>query len=127
MDANGYLHGCNVLYELVKPWANTDAVVVGDSYFTSVPAAIRLKGIGLRYIGAMKTATKEYPMHHLGGVELHGGKGSKTGLITKDEETGTQPPASCWVNRDRRHFLSTCGSLANGTPIQRKRWSQRDK
>ena len=44
-DDNSYLHGCNVLYELVRPWANTDAIVVADSYFASVQAAIRLKSI----------------------------------------------------------------------------------
>ena len=47
LDNDGHLHGCNVLYELVKPFANTDAVVVADSYFASVSAAIRLKEIGL--------------------------------------------------------------------------------
>jgi Transposase IS4 len=76
VDADGYLHGCNVLYELVRPWANTDAVVVADSYFSSVGAAIRLKTIGLRFIGCMKTATREFPMHYLGSVPLPGGKGS---------------------------------------------------
>ena len=66
-----YLHGCNVLYELVKPWANTNSIVVADSYFASFQAALRLKKIGLRFIGVMKSVTKEYPMAYLGRVELH--------------------------------------------------------
>ena len=102
MDTNDYLHGCNVLYWLVKPWANTDSVVVADSYFASVPAAIRLKEAGLRFIGIVKTATKEYPMQYLGSVELHGGKGSRKGLTTTDEATGTQLLSFVWVDRDRR-------------------------
>ena len=58
VDNDGHLHGCNVLYELVKQFATTDAVVVADSYFASVSAAIGLKEIGLRFIGVAKTATK---------------------------------------------------------------------
>ena len=127
LDHDGHLHGCNVLYELVKPFANTDAVVVADSYFSSVSAAIRLKEIGLRFIGVVKTATKEYPMQFLGSVPLPGGKGSRKGLLTTDERTGTQLLAFVWVDRDRRYFISTCSSLEEGTQICRTRWTQADK
>jgi Transposase IS4 len=115
------------LYDLVKPWANTDAVVVADSYFSSVSAAIRLKSIGLRFIGAMKTATKEYPMTFLGSYPLPGGKGSRKGLLTTDEATGTQLMAFVWVDRDRRYFISTASSLEDGTPILCRRWTQVDR
>ena len=111
----------------MKPFANTDAVVVADSYFASVSAAIRLKEIGLRFIGVVKTATKEYPMNYLGSVELPGGKGSRKGLLTTDEETGTLLLAFVWVDRDRRYFISTCSSLDAGTQILRTRWTQADK
>jgi Transposase IS4 len=127
LDDNGHLHGCNVLYELVKPWANTDAVVVADSYFASVPAAIRLKGIGLRFIGVEKQAVREFPMQYLGSLPMPGGKGSRKGLLTTDEETGTQLMAFMWVDRDRRYFISTCSSLEEGGRILRTRWSQVDK
>ena len=127
IDRDGYLHGCNVLYELVKPFANTDAVVVADSYFASVGAAIRLKEIGLRFIGVVKTATKEYPMRHLASVVLPEGRGSRCGLLTTDEHTGTQLLAFVWVDRDRRYFISTCSSLAEGNIICRQRWSQVNK
>jgi Transposase IS4 len=115
------------LYELVKPWANTDAVVVADSYFASVSAAIRLKSMGLRFIGAMKTATREYPMHYLASHPLPGGKGSRKGLLTTDEDTGTQLLAFVWVDRDRRYFISTASSLEEGTSILRRRWTQLNK
>ena len=127
MDSNDYLHGCNVLYWLVKPWANTDSVVVADSYFASVPAAIRLKEAGLRFIGVVKTATKEYPMQYLGSVELHGGKGSRKGLTTTDEATGTQLLSFVWVERDRHYFISTASSLEEGAVIARQRWTQVDR
>ena len=127
LDDDGHLHGCNVLYELVKPFANTDSVVVADSYFASVSAAIRLKEIGLRFIGVVKTATKEFPMQHLGSIPLPGGRGSRKGLLTTDEATGTQLLSFVWVDRDRRYFISTCSSLAEGTQILRTRWTQADK
>ena len=127
MDPDGYLHGCNVLYELVKPFANTDRVVVADSYFASVSAAIRLKQIGLRFIGVVKTATKEYPMNHLGSIELPGGRGSQKGLLTTDQESGTQLLAFVWVDRDRRYFISTASSLQAGTPVQQMRWTQANR
>jgi Transposase IS4 len=111
----------------VKAFANTDRVVVADSYFASVGAAIRLKEIGLRFIGVVKTATREYPMQYLGSIELPGGKGSRKGVLTTDEATGTQLLAFVWVDRDRRYFISTASSLEEGYSIQRYRWTQRDK
>ena len=71
VDANHYLHRCNVLYWLAKLCANTESVVVTDSYFESVPVIISLKEAGLRFIGVLKTVTKEYTMHYLGALELH--------------------------------------------------------
>ena len=100
LDNNNHLHGCNILCELVQPWANTDSVVVADLYFASVSAAIRLKEIGLRFIGVVKTATKEFPMACLGSTELHLGKGDLKGIISMDETTGTQLLAHVWVDHD---------------------------
>lgn len=83
VDSNHHLRGCNVLCDLVKPWANTDAVVVAGSYFASVPAALRLKGAGLRFIGVMKAATKEYPMDYLSTFVLPDVNGSRVGVLMK--------------------------------------------
>lgn len=100
---------------------------MADSYFASVPAAIRLKGIGLRFIGAEKQAIREFPMQYLGSLPMPGGKGSRKGLLTADEATGTQLMAFMWIDRDRRYFISTCSSLEEGSRILRTRWSQVDK
>ena len=124
-EENGYNHGCNVLHELVEPWANTNRVVVGDSYFASVQAAIRLFQIGLRFIGVIKTATAGYPMAYLGRKELPEGKGDRHGVITVDD-AGCQLLAFVWSDRDRRYFISTCSSLAAGHVIERTRWKQVD-
>jgi ribosomal protein L37AE/L43A len=120
-----YLHGCNVLYELVKPWGNTNSVVVADSYYASVQAAIRLWSIGLRFIGTIKTATREFPMAFLGSKVMADGRGDRFGLVSKDA-SGVSLLSFCWVDRDRRYFISTCSSLAPGPKCVRKRWRQVD-
>jgi ribosomal protein L37AE/L43A len=122
-----YLHGCNVLYELVRPWAYTNATVVADSYFASVQAAIRLKQIGLRFIGTVKTATKQFPMSYLGNYELQGGRGDRHGVFSRDRESGTNLMAFVWVDRERRYFIASTSSLSAGPPCIRKRWRQVDK
>jgi hypothetical protein len=115
------------MYELVKPWANTNSVVVADSYFASVQAALCLKKIGLRFIDTIKTATKEFPMAYLGSYQLHGGKGDRHGVVCKDMESGTDFLAFVWVDRDRQYFISTCSSLTAGPPCIRWRWKQVDR
>ena len=124
VEHNGYNHGCNVLHELVEPWANTARTVVADSYFASTQSALRLFHIGLRFIGVIKTATTGYPMAYLGRVELPEGKGDRHGVVTVDEETGCQLLAFVWCDRDRRYFISTCSSLSSGNVIERTRWRQ---
>ena len=80
----------------MKLFSHSDAIVVADSYFASVSSAIRPKEIGFRFIGVVKTATKEYPMPHLGSIPLPGGRGSRKGLINTDETTGTQLLSFVW-------------------------------
>jgi Transposase IS4 len=126
LSFESFLHGCNVLYELVKPWANTNSIVVADSYFASVQAALRLKTIGLRFIGVVKTATTGYPMEYLKSQPMPDGKGDRLGLMCEDAESGTKLMAFCWVDRERRYFISTCSSLAPGPPCSRWRWRQVD-
>jgi Transposase IS4 len=99
-------------------------VVVADSYFASVSAALRLKSIGLRFIGVIKTATREYPMRYLASIPLPGGRGSRKGLLSTDEASGTQLLSFVWVDRDRRYFISSCSSLEEGAQILRHRWTQ---
>jgi Transposase IS4 len=125
-EGDGLNHGTKVLMELVRPIANTDRVVVADSYFASVQAAKELHRMGLRFIGTVKTATKGFPMNYLQRVLLPGGKGDHHGLLAKDPTTGLSLLAFVWADRDRRFFISTCLSTAPGTIIRRRRWRQRD-
>jgi len=98
-DLTGH-HGCDVLYELVKPWANTNRLVVADSFFASVTTAIKLKSAGLRFIGVVKTATKGYPMQYLGNVALMEGKGDMKGVLSTGDNNSNLL-AFVWVDCDR--------------------------
>ena len=54
------------------------------------------------------------------------GRGDRFGVLSKDEDTGSTLMAYCWVDRERRYFISTCSSLAPGPQCIRKRWRQID-
>ena len=59
-----------VLKELTLPWAKTNRLVVGDSFFASVQAARALYHRGLFFIGVVKTATRDFPMKFLADKEF---------------------------------------------------------
>jgi hypothetical protein len=101
--------------------------VVADSYFASVSACVRLFEIGCRFIGVVKTATKQFPMNFLGSLPLPGGKGSRKGLLSTDASSGCQMMSFVWVDRDRRYFILSASSLCEGKTVARNRWTQRDK
>jgi Transposase IS4 len=115
-----------VLLELLRPIANTERVVVADSYYASVQSARELWRIKLRFIGVLKTATKQFPMHYLSRVLLPAGKGDHKALKGYDQDTGCQLLAIVWADRERRFFISTCASAAPGRVIERRRWRQKD-
>ena len=110
----------------MRPLANSDRVIVADSYFASVQAAKTLFAMGLRFIGTVKTATKAFPMHYLQRVLLPGGKGDHRALLSKDQETGMVMMSFVWADRDCMYFIATCSSSAPGSIIKRRRWRQRD-
>ena len=64
-DRDNLPHGTKVLREIVMPWANMDRIVCADSYFASVPAAEGFWKHGLRFIGVIKTATRQFTMVYL--------------------------------------------------------------
>jgi Transposase IS4 len=63
---NAHLNlGTKVLLDLVRPWYNSNRVVVADSFFSSVQTASCLLERGMKYGGVVKTATKHYPIEYL--------------------------------------------------------------
>ena len=61
----GGLQCTRVMKQLVAPWRNIGRVVCEASYFASVPCEIEMRDMGLRFIGVVKTATKQYQQHYL--------------------------------------------------------------
>jgi hypothetical protein len=53
------------MYELVSPWRNSHRIVCADSYFAFAPTALLLWRHELRFIGVIKTATKQYMYKNL--------------------------------------------------------------
>jgi Transposase IS4 len=116
-------HGTKVLMSLVKPWHHSQRLIAADSYFASVHTAETMLNIGLRFIGVVKTATRRYPMQYLSELELEE-RGNRSGLVSCDGNGVPRFLAFTFVNRDRRYFIATAGSLCNGTAISRYRWRQ---
>ena len=121
----GMLHGTKVLLYLVKPWLHTNRTAVGDSYFASVGAAYTLDENGMGFIGVVKTATKKFPMAYLSNLEMQQ-RGERHGLITRGAEGDATLMAFVWMDRDRRYFIASSSSFADGLPHVRQRWRQVD-
>jgi hypothetical protein len=124
-DDDGLLHGTVVLKNLVLPWANTNRIVCGDSYFASVGACEEMQRIGLRFIGVVKTATRQFPMAYLSSLELVQ-RGDRHGLTTPGPDGTPKMLAFVWMDRNRRYFIANTSSLLEGAPYSRIRWRQVD-
>jgi Transposase IS4 len=128
-DENNLLHGTLVLKYLVSPWCGSHRIVCADSYFASVGAAKELYANGLRFIGVVKTATRGFPKQFLSAVEL-ANRGDflalKSVLAPCNDAPEAVLAAFVWMDRERRYFISTAGSLEAGTPYTRCRWRQVD-
>jgi len=116
-------HGTTVLKKLVAPWAGTKRVVCADSYFASVTAAEQLLGMGLRFIGVVKTATRGYPMSTLSVLPLEE-RGEHISYTHKTADGVADMLAVLWVDRERRYFISTASCTLPGRPCDRVRWRQ---
>ena len=62
--------GTRVLSRLVAPWRDSGRLVTGDAYFASVEAAVKLKEMGLHFIGNVKQCSRRFPMEVLGNATL---------------------------------------------------------
>jgi hypothetical protein len=120
-QTEGVLHGVKIMKELLLPWANSGRLICADSYYASTRAAIELYEMGLRFIGIVKQATRGYPMSTLSNMELHE-RGQFEGAIARMGNYNIL--AFVWMDRTRRYFVATAGSLDNGAPYTRERWRQ---
>ena len=122
---SGMLHGTKILLYLIDPWVYSGRTVVGDSYFASVGAAAALSELRMGFIGVVKTATKNFPMAYLSGLELMN-RGERKGLLLKENDIPTMM-ALVWMDRDRRYFITKSSSLEEGAQYERERWRQVDE
>jgi Transposase IS4 len=116
-------HGTQIILNLTQPWQASDRVVMADSYFASVQCARELLRVGLRFIGVVKTASREFPQAYLSAQEL-GERGDRLGLLSNNDQGRPNLLAFVWLDKDRRYFIATCSSLQEGQPHIRQRWRQ---
>ena len=94
------------LLHLVKLWCNTNQLVSADYYFSSVSAAELMVINGLKFVGVIKTATRESTMECLSCIELDI-RGGTSCFVRRN----TQDPDKCdlldyfFMYRDRRYFI----------------------
>jgi hypothetical protein len=62
--------GTRVLSELLVNYRDSGRLVTSDAYFASVKAAVKLKEMGLHFIGNVKQCSRRFPMEVLGNVTL---------------------------------------------------------
>ena len=101
MSEEGLLHGhgVKVMRDLVLPWMHTDRIVCGDSYFALVPAAHIMMQYGMRFMGVVQSATRQYPMPFLSQVEPSN-QCDRKGMVTKGVETNSEPKMMAFVWMD---------------------------
>lgn len=112
------------MMNLLSLWENTDKLVVVNSYFASLESALKLKSIGMRFIGVVKTAVSGFPMSYLSNVQLLLGKGDSHGLLHCDKESKCQVCVFAWLDRESQNFISATSSLAPGRPSVRLYYHQ---
>lgn len=124
VEAEATNYGTEVALDLCAPWTGTSRVVVGDSFFSSVETAKKMYRNGLRYIGVVKTASRGFPMSFLSTQPMCGRGSHKTTVskISDDSENRFEMMALCWVDRNRRYFISTASTSRPGPVQQRVRW-----
>ena len=121
-ENSGINHGAAMTRRLVEHWKKADRIVCGDSYFAFVATVQELHRIGRRFIGVVKTAHRNFPSKYLGSRAMDG-RGKWFSMIHEGElDIG----ALLWIDRERRHFVSSVGTALPGANIYRERWRRVD-
>jgi len=124
-DDDGVPHAVQVMKQLMNPWLHDgERIICGDSYFASVRAARHMMEYGIRFIGVVKNATREFPMQHLSSLELNGRGDFRVMTTTGNQDSALK--AVLWVDRDRRFFIGNAEADKVVEPIFRTRWRQVD-
>ena len=79
----------------------------------SVGIVEELARMRFKFIGVFKTATRRYPMEYLGGCVFRN-RGERHGVVAKDADNNVNMMAFVCMDRERRYFVASAGSLAEG-------------
>ena len=103
-----YNSGTSILLRLTKPWFFSGRLIVGDSAFASVEAAVAIHSKGLEFTGLVKTASRKFPKKFLSEIVLPA-KGDHAVCIA-NPNASTRLLAVAWNGGKKRKLLvSTCG------------------
>jgi hypothetical protein len=122
-----YGKGNRVLMEMTKTWHCSNCLVTVDAYFTSTKAALKLKKVGVDFIGNVKQCNAAFPKTYLKLLIL-----SKHGdchvLASISKDTGeTKLVAMTWLDCNRQDFVGTVNGIGEGDQINWKRTRQLNK
>eukprot|EP00171_Calliarthron_tuberculosum_P001227 IDg1227t1 len=81
--------------QLVKPWADSNRTVCADSYFASSEAAVTPASMSMRFIGIVKTATRNFPMAELARRTTYE-RGDRACMVHKDIDGKGDMVALMW-------------------------------
>ena len=79
--------------------------------------------MGLRFIGVVKTVTKNFPMSYLSNLELVK-CGDYKGLVARGAHGQPTMLLFIWMDRECRYFVASASSLDSGIPYSHNRWRQ---
>ena len=94
-------------------------IVCANSYFASVKTCIKLHSHGFNFIGVVKTATRQYPMDHLKGLEVQQ-RGEHKSVFSFGEDKQKMLLAVLWVDCERRYFIGNAEGVDQGEPQTEK-------
>ena len=69
-NGDDLIYGFKVMKEFIESWHHTHRVDRADSYFDYVSTAKELMRLGMRFIGVVKTAPKQFTMAYLQALEF---------------------------------------------------------
>ena len=80
---------------------------------------------GLKFIGAVKTAHKKFPLNFFQSIELKKGR-DRVGLVRRKKlgEGECDLLAFAWIDRERRYFICSGSNMSGGLPNTRQRLRQ---
>ena len=92
-------------------FTGTSRVVLGDSWFASFKTARALREIGVYFIGLVKTATRNFPMHALRTLVATADAHRGDHAVMQTEINGDRYIAVGWMRSNKRPncYIASCG------------------